>query len=126
MLRSAVGKALRDEAGLTRRRFLRGAGAIGAAAAAIPGGAMAQQQPVALRLQGAWSAKDIFHEYALDFSKKINDMSGGRLRVEVLPAGSVVRPQDLLDAVHKGIIDGCHAVPSMWQARDMSFSLFGS
>jgi len=110
-----------------RRRFLRGASAIGAAAAAvIPAAAMAQQQPVALRLQGAWSAKDIFHEYALDFSKKINDMSGGRLRVEVLPAGAVVKPQDLLDAVHKGILDGCHAVPSMWQARDSSFSLFGS
>jgi TRAP-type mannitol/chloroaromatic compound transport system substrate-binding protein len=118
--------AARDSAGVTRRRFLRGTGAVGAvAAAAFPIIAMAQQ-PVALRLQGAWSAKDIFHEYALDFAKKINDMSGGRLRVEVLPAGAVVKAQDLLDAVHKGIIDGCHAVPALWLARDAAFSLFGS
>ncbi len=88
---------------------------------------MAQAQPsTVLRLQGAWSAKNIFHEYALDFAKKINDMSGGRLRVEMLPAGSVVKAQDLLDAVHKGSLDGCHAVSSMWHARDTSFSLFGS
>ena len=64
------------------------------------------QQPATLRLQGAWSAKDIFHEYALDFARKINEMSGDRLRVEVLPAGAVVKAQDLLEAVHRGVIDG--------------------
>ena len=88
--------------------------------------AKAQQSPVALRLHGAWSAKDIFHEYALDFCKKINDMAGARLRVEMLPSGAVVKPQELLDAVHKGVIDGCHAVPAYWHARDTSFSLFGA
>ena len=115
-----------DSSGLTRRRFLRGTGVVGTvAAAAFPMTAMAQQ-PIALRLQGAWSAKDIFHEYALDFAKKINDMSGGRLRVEVLPAGAVVKTPELQDAVHKGIIDGCHAVPALWLARDAAFSLFGT
>ncbi len=84
------------------------------------------QQPTILRLQGAWSAKDIFHEYALDFSRKINEMSGGRLRVEVLPAGAVVKAQDLLQAVHKGVIDGCHAVPAFWYGRNTAFSLFGA
>ncbi len=115
-----------NKSGLTRRRFLRDAGATGVAAAAFPMIAKAQQPPIALRLHGAWSAKDIFHEYALDFAKKINEMSGARLRVEVLPAGAVVKAQDLLDAVHKGVIDGCHAVPAIWHARDASFSLFGA
>lgn len=84
------------------------------------------QPPTVLRLQGAWSARDIFHEYALDFAKKINDMAGGRLRVDMLPAGAVVKPQDLLDAVHRGAIDGCHAVASYWHGRNSAFSLFGS
>lgn len=88
--------------------------------------ASAQAQSVSLRLQGAWSAKDIFHEYALDFAKKINDMSAGRLRVEILPAGTVVKTSELLDAVHKGIVDGCHGVSALWQARDATFALFGS
>lgn len=62
----------KPEAGLpeysvvSRRRFLQGTGAVGAGAiAGFPMIARAQQ-PVSLRLQGAWSAKDIFHEYALD------------------------------------------------------------
>ncbi len=106
-----------------RRRFL--AGAAGGALAGFPMIAAAQQ-PIVLRLQGAWSARDIFHEYALDFAKKINDMAGGRLRVDVLPAGAVAKPQDLLDAVHRGAIDGCHAVSSYWHSRNSAFSLFGS
>jgi TRAP-type mannitol/chloroaromatic compound transport system substrate-binding protein len=112
------------KSGVTRRRFLGGAGVAGVAA--LPMLARAQQAPVVLRLHGAWSARDIFHEYALDFAKKINDMAGARLRVEVLPAGAVVKAQDLLDAVHKGVIDGCHAVPALWHAREATFSLFGA
>lgn len=112
--------------GLTRRRFLRSGAAMGAGAiAGFPMVAQAQQ-PVRLRLQGAWSASDIYHEYALDLAKKINDMSGGRLRVEVLPAGAVVKPAELLDAVHRGVIDGCHATPAHWHAINGAFSLFGA
>lgn len=106
-----------------RRSFL--AIAAGGAIAGFPMLARAQQSTV-LRLQGAWSAKDIFHEYALEYAKKINDMSGGRLRVEMLPAGAMVKPQDLQDAVHRGVIDGCHAVPAFWHGRNTAFSLFGS
>ena len=43
-----------------------------------------------MRLQSTWPSKDIFHEYALDFAKKVNDMTGGDLKIEVLPAGAVV------------------------------------
>lgn len=106
-----------------RRRFI--AGAAGGALAGFPMIAAAQQ-PLVLRLHGAWSAKDIFHEYALDFAKKINDMAGGRLRVDMLPAGAVVKPQDLQDAVHRGVIDGSHAVSAFWHDRNHAFSLFGA
>ena len=107
----------------SRRRFLLGAAAT---AAGFPMTAVAQTAPVSLRFQGAWSAKDIFHEYALDYAKRVSEMSGGRLRIEVLPAGAVVKPFDLLDAVHKGVLDGCHAVASYWQGKNSAFALFGS
>src|SRR5688500_960091 len=63
-----------------------------------------------MRWQSTWPAKDIFHEYALDFAKKVNDMTGGDLRIEVLPAGAVVPAFGLLDAVTKGTLDGGHGV----------------
>jgi len=84
------------------------------------------QSPVSFRFQGAWSPKDIFHEYALDYARKVNDMSGGRIRIEVLAAGAVVKPRELLEAVDKGVLDGCHAVPAFWAGKDSAFSLFGS
>jgi TRAP-type mannitol/chloroaromatic compound transport system substrate-binding protein len=95
----------------SRRKFLTtaAAGAGGAAAAGFPMIAAAQS-PINMRWQSTWPAKDIFHEYALDFAKKVNDMSGGDLKIEVLPAGAVVPAFGLLEAVTKGTLDGGHGV----------------
>ena len=93
----------------SRRKFLAGATA-GAATLGFPIIAKGQAGPISMRWQSTWPAKDIFHEYALDFAKKVNDMTGGDLRIEVLPAGSVVPAFGLLDAVSKGTLDGGHGV----------------
>lgn len=108
----------------SRRRFLAGAAAA-TAAAGFPMIVVAQS-PVVLRFQGAWTAADAHHEYALDYARKFNEMAGGRARIEVLSAGAIVKPQDLLDAVEKGVLDGCHAQPAYWSRKDPAFSLFGS
>ena len=108
----------------TRRHFLTAAAAA-AGAAALPMVSQAQS-PAILRFQSAWSAKDIFHEYALDYARKVNNMGGGRVRIDVLPAGAVVKPQELLGAVHKGVLDGCHAIPALWSGMNSAFLLFGA
>lgn len=124
--RNALNRKLPRPAAGSRRHFLLGtATAAGAAIAGFPMTATAQA-PAVLRFQGAWSAKDIRHEYALDYARKVNDMSGGRVRIEVLSAGAVVKPHDLLDAVEKGALDGCHAAPSYWARKDTAFALFGA
>jgi TRAP-type mannitol/chloroaromatic compound transport system substrate-binding protein len=111
----------------SRRSFLKTAavGAAGAAVAAAPTIHVAQG-PVTLRFQSTWPTKDIFHEYALDYAKKVNDMSGGRLRIEVLPAGAVVKAFDLLDAVAKGTLDGGHGVTAYWYGKEAALALWGS
>ena len=94
----------------SRRKFLTGAAAAtGAATLGFPMIVKAQG-PISMRWQSTWPSKDIFHEYAVDFGKKINDMTGGDLRIEVLPAGAVVPAFGLLDAVSKGTLDGGHGV----------------
>jgi TRAP-type mannitol/chloroaromatic compound transport system substrate-binding protein len=110
-----------------RRKFLSGAAAGGAAAAtmAFPMVSVAQS-PVSLRWQSTWPAKDIFHEYALDYAKLVNEMSGGRLKIEVLPAGSVVKAFELLDAVSKGTLDGGHGVIAYWYGKNSALALWGS
>ena len=112
---------------LSRRKFL-GAAAATATGAAALGFPMISKAaaPVSLRFQSTWPAKDIFHEYAVDFSKKVNDMSGGSLKIEVLPAGAVVKAFDLLDAVSKGTLDGGHGVVAYWYGKNSAVALWGS
>ena len=108
-----------------RRKFLAGTAVAGGAA--ITGFPMiSNAQTVSLRFQSTWPAKDIFHEYANDFAKKVNDMAGGRLKIEVLPAGSVVKAFDLLDAVSKGTLDGGHGVVAYWYGKQQALALWGS
>src|SRR5690606_3814799 len=77
---------------VSRRKFLTGAAAAGAGAATLGFPAVVKAQgPVSMRWQSTWPTKDIFHEYAVDFATKVNDMSGGDLKIEVLPAGAVVK-----------------------------------
>ena len=109
-----------------RRKFIAGAGAVGAGALAFPMIAKAQQGPINFRFQSTWPAKDIFHEYANDFAKKVNDMTGGDLRIEVLPAGSVVPAFGLLDAVSKGTLDGGHGVLVYHYGKNSALALWGS
>ncbi|MFL5429783.1 MAG: C4-dicarboxylate ABC transporter, partial [Myxococcales bacterium] len=113
----------------TRRQFLRRAAAASAATAvAVPAIASAQEkrEQITWRWQSTWPTKDIFHEYALDYAKKVNDMSGGRLKIEVLPAGAVVKPFDLLDGVSKGTLDGGHGVLVYHYGKQNALALWGS
>ncbi len=109
-----------------RRQFLKNTavGATGAAALAAP--MISTAQPITFRFQSTWPAKDIFHEYANDFAKKVNDMAGGRLKIEVLPSGSVVPAFQLLDAVNKGTLDGGHGVLAYHYPKSNALALWGS
>jgi len=79
-----------------------------------------------MRWQSTWPSKDIFHEYALDFGKRVNDMTGGDLKIEVLPAGAVVPAFQLLDAVSKGVLDGGHGVLVYHYGKQTALALWGS
>ena len=110
----------------SRRKFLRGA-ALAGAAGAVAAPAVAQSQgPVSMRFQSTWPSKDIFHEFALDYAKKVNDMTGGDLKIEVLPAGAVVPAFGLLDAVSKGTLDGGHGVLAYHYGKQTALALWGS
>src|SRR6188508_2426344 len=115
-----------DKPQASRRKFLTGAAAAGGTAAlGFPMIAKAQG-PISMRWQSTWPSKDIFHEYALDFAKKVNDMTGGDLKIEVLPAGAVVPAFQLLDAVSKGVLDGGHGVLVYHYGKQTALALWGS
>jgi len=114
-----------NKSSATRRKFLSGAAVAGVATIAAPMVAKAQG-PISMRWQSTWPSKDIFHEYALDYAKKVNDMTGGDLKIEVLPAGAVVPAFGLIEAVSKGTLDGGHGVLVYHYGKQSALALWGS
>ena len=112
---------------VSRRNMLKAAAVAtgGAATLGFPMIAKAQG-PITMRFQSTWPSKDIFHEYALDFAHKVNDMTGGDLKIDVLPAGAVVPAFGLLDAVSKGTLDGGHGVLVYHYGKNNALAMWGS
>ncbi|MBN8939631.1 MAG: TRAP transporter substrate-binding protein [Rhizobiales bacterium] len=114
-----------QETAQSRRKFLRGS-ALAAAATVVAPTVVKAQGPIAMRWQSTWPSKDIFHEFAVDFAKKVNDMTGGDLKIEVLPAGAVVPAFGLLDAISRGTLDGGHGVLVYHYGKQTALALWGS
>ncbi|RZW20255.1 MAG: TRAP transporter substrate-binding protein, partial [Desulfobulbaceae bacterium] len=83
-------------------------------------------QTTVLKMQGAWGAKDIFNEYAEDYVRRVNEMAGGRLKIQYLISGAVVKSFQVQDAVHKGVLDAGHQVAVYWYGKSKVASLFGT
>jgi TRAP-type mannitol/chloroaromatic compound transport system substrate-binding protein len=111
----------------SRRKFLTGAAAATAGAATLGFPMIAKSQsPIVLKMQGAWGAKDIFNEMAQEYVTRVNEMAGGRLRIDFLVTGSVVKTFQEMDAVSQGVLDAAHNVPVYWYGKSKAASLFGS
>ena len=112
---------------VSRRKFLTGTGvAAGAAAATMAFPNVSRAQTVTFKMQGAWGSADIFNEMALEYVKRVNDMTGGRLKIEYLNSGAVVKAFQVQDAVHKGVLDAGHLVTAYWYGKNKAASLFGT
>jgi TRAP-type mannitol/chloroaromatic compound transport system substrate-binding protein len=112
---------------VSRRKFLKtGAIAAGAGAATLAMPNVSRAQTTTLKMQGAWGAKDIFNEMAVQYIDRVNAMAGGRLKINYLTSGAVVKSFQILDAVHKGVLDGGHGVTVYWYGKSKVASLFGT
>ncbi len=121
-------QATAEQAQVGRRKFF-GKAATAAVAAPVVAGFPAiavAQAPVVLKMQGSWGPNEIFSEMAQQYVARVNEMAGGRLRLEYLPAGAVVKPFEIIDAVSKGVLDGGHHVSGYWYGKNKSASLFGT
>jgi TRAP-type mannitol/chloroaromatic compound transport system substrate-binding protein len=108
----------------SRRKFLTGAALTGAATIAFP--QVSRAQTVTLKMQGSWGKADVFNEFAEDYVKRVNDMAGGRLKIDYLVGGAVVHPFQVFDGVHGGQIDAAHTVTVYWYGKHKAASLFGT
>lgn len=118
-----------SQSSLDRRNFLKRsalAGGTAAAATTLAAPAVVGQSPLVVRMQTSWPAANIWDEFAKDYASRVEEMSGGRLRVDVLPAGAVVAAFQVMDAVSDGVLDAAHSVPVYWYGKNKAASLFGT
>lgn len=117
-----------ESARFSRRSFLR-TGAVGgtaAAATALAAPPVLAQAPIVMKMQTSWPASDIWMDMAREYTARVEEMSGGRLTVDLLPAGAVVGAFQVMDAVHDGVIDATHTVPVYWYGKSKAASFFGT
>ncbi len=117
-----------EDVKIGRRKFLKKAAVVGGVASAATLGfpMVSRAKTTVLKMQGSWGAKDIFNDYATDYVKRVNEMSGGRLKIQYLISGAVVKGFRVQDAVHKGVLDAGHQVTVYWYGKSKVASLFGS
>ncbi len=113
---------------VSRRSFLRKSALAGglAASGALAAPAVLAQAPLVLKMQTSWPASDIWMDFARQYTERVHAMSGGRLTIDLLPAGAVVGAFQVMDAVHDGVLDAAHTVPVYWYGKNKAASLFGT
>ena len=100
----------------SRRSFLKATAVAAGAAAGVMGlpgvGRLHAAAPIKWKLQGANPPGTPHDDLLKRWSSNIDKMSAGRLKIEILPAGSIINPFEILDGVNKGVVDAgqwwCH------------------
>lgn len=85
----------------------------------------AHAQTTKLRFQASFPSSSTFFDTFKYWADRVKIMSGGRLEIEVLPAGTLVPAFEVLDAVHKQVIDGGHTAAAYWVGKNRAAALFG-
>jgi TRAP-type mannitol/chloroaromatic compound transport system substrate-binding protein len=86
---------------------------------------VARAKTAVLKVQAAWGG-GIFLEFAKDYVRRVNEMAGGSMKIDLLSVGAVVKTAEMQTAVHKGVLDGAHMVTAYWYSKSPVASLFGT
>jgi TRAP-type mannitol/chloroaromatic compound transport system substrate-binding protein len=93
---------------------------------AVPGPASAQQAPRTLKMQSAVPPSATTQEGFKFFAERVDKLTGGQLKIEVLAGGAIVPPFEILDATHKRVIDGFNGIAYWWFGKSKTATLFSN
>ena len=109
-----------------RREFMAAAGAA-VTAAVLDAPRVLAQPKVQWRMSTAWtSSLDTLQGSALRLAKVVDEMSGGRFKIEVFPGGQIMPPLECFDATSKGTIEAYMAASHYWQAKEPAVQWFSA
>ena len=112
---------------VSRRSLLKGGAVVaGAAASSLAAPAVLAQAPIVIKMQTSWPSSDIWMDFARQYVERVERMSAGRLKFDLLSSGAVVKAFQVLDATNDGVLDAAHTVPVYWYGKNKAASLFGT
>src|SRR5215470_6793713 len=112
---------------MRRRDLLAGAGLLATNASATIAAPATAQGIRQLKMVTDWPETLIgFHTSSLRFAQTIEFATGGRIKIEVFPAGTLVRPFETFDAVGAGVADMYHSAENYWEKRSRAFNFFAA
>ena len=82
------------------------------------------QTPVVLKIQASWPASLTLFEHLKLVAERVDKLSNGTLKIEPLPAGTIVPAFEVLDATNRKVIDGAHTVAYYWVGKNKTAVLF--
>lgn len=78
------------------------------------------------RMATSWPAGiPLYTDMAEVFAKTVTDLSGGQIKIQVLPGGAVCPPLEITDSVRKGIVQIGHTWPGYDMGKGPTTALFG-
>lgn len=112
---------------MRRRDILAGAGLVATGATlGFPAPAIAQNIRK-LQMVTDWPAGSPgLQSSAVRLAQRIGAATGGRIDIEVFPAGALVRPFETFDAVGAGVADMYHSAEYYWEKKSRAFNFFAS
>src|SRR6266545_6097826 len=82
------------------------------------------QAPVVLKIQASWPASLTIFDHLKFVAERVDKLSSGTLKIEPLPAGTIVPAFEVLDATSKKVIDGAHTWAAYWVGKNKTAVLF--
>ena len=61
-----------------------------------------------------------------EWAARVKEATGGRVNIEMMPVGSIVKHSETIDAIGSGILDGHVTDPGYFAGKDPAFALIGS
>jgi TRAP-type mannitol/chloroaromatic compound transport system substrate-binding protein len=92
---------------------------------AVASATASAQSVTKLRFESVFPPSSLFFENSKYFVERVKALSGGRLLIEMLPPGAVVPAFEVMDAIHKGVLDGGHTAAAYSLGKNRAATLFG-
>jgi TRAP-type mannitol/chloroaromatic compound transport system substrate-binding protein len=108
----------------TRRDFHKVAAAAGMGMIAMPA-VLRAQAPTKWKMQSMWQAGSVNQKVFEDWTKKVKEITGGRIEIEPLAVGSIFAYTETLGAMRDGVLDSHHSGAPYASGLEPALALIG-